>query len=54
MKSTMMATAQWATMMATQWATAQWDTTTATMDDIIGAMGMENETIEGTIDGGAV
>jgi len=24
------------------------------MDDIIGAMGMENETIEGTIDEGAV
>jgi len=24
------------------------------MDDIIGAMGMENEIIEGTIDGGAV
>jgi len=25
-----------------------------TMDDIIGAMGMENEMIEGTIDEGAV
>ena len=29
-------------------------TTTATVDDIIGALGMENETIEGTIDEGAV
>jgi len=34
-------------------ATARRDTTTMTMDDIIGAVGMENETIEGTIDEGA-
>ena len=40
--------------MATQRAKVQWDTTTMTMDDIIGAMGMENETIEGTIDEGEV
>ena len=58
-KSTMMATASWATtMMTTTMAmrrvTARWDTATTTMDDIIGAMGMENEMIEGTIDKGAV
>ena len=29
-------------------------TTTTTVDDIIGALGMENEVIEGTIDKGAV
>jgi hypothetical protein len=29
-------------------------TTTATVDDIIGALGMENEMIEGTINEGAV
>ncbi len=40
--------------MATRWATARRDMTTTTMDDIIGAMGMENETIEGTFDEGAV
>ena len=39
--------------MATRWAKVQRDTTT-TMDDIIGALGMENETIEGTIAEGAV
>ena len=41
-------------MMATRQATAQQDMMTTNMDDIIGAMGMENEPIEGTIDEGAV
>ena len=30
------------------------ETTTTTVNDIIGALGMENETIEGTINKGAV
>ena len=55
----MMVTARWArtmtTMtMATRQATTQRDMTMTTMDDIIGAMGMENEMIEGTIDEGGV
>ncbi len=58
-KSKMIAAARWAmtmttTAMARRRATARRDTTTTTMDDIIGAMGMENEMIEGTIDKGAV
>jgi len=40
--------------MAMRRATAQRATMMMTMDDIIGAMGMENETIEGIIDEGAV
>jgi len=40
--------------MATRWATVRRDTTMTTMDDIIGALGMENETIEATLDEGAV
>jgi len=51
--------ARWATTMTTttmaaRWATVRHDTTTTTMDDIIGAMGMENKKIESTIDEGAM
>jgi hypothetical protein len=40
--------------MVTRRATVQRDTTTMTLDDTIGALGMENKMIEGTIDEGAV
>jgi hypothetical protein len=35
--------------MATRRVTVRQDTATTTMDDIIGAMGMENETFQGTM-----
>jgi len=58
-KSKMTLAARWATTMTTttmaaRWATVRHDTTTTTMDDIIGAMGMENKKIESTIDEGAM
>ena len=44
---------EWETLKALREADGA-ETTTTTVDDIIGALGMENETIEGTINKGAV
>ena len=45
---------EWESLKALREADGAETTTTTTVDDIIEALGMENETIEGTINEGAV